>query len=273
MISSVTSTGATSSPELELTRARPPSARPSRSASSGWICIVQRSLPLTSAGRLCIQELLERSWRRPISTRCPFDGSAAASSASRRGMSATISAGASSILPDGGAQHLGEPLAHRAHVDRRAGSPRASASVRPSGSAPKPSPNGPTRIRKSSSRSGPRRSPSSTAISSGVAPLDRRARQRDLAPDQRPDDELVPGLEVGVGALAGGDRRQAQEDLPLLGRALGRVDHRRRVVGDAAHRELVERGVVVGLGQRLGGGEDDVGVAGRLVDVDVDARP
>ena len=33
------------------------------------------------------------------------------------GTSATIGSGASSILPDGGAQHLGQPLAHRAHVD------------------------------------------------------------------------------------------------------------------------------------------------------------
>ena len=108
-------------------------------------------------------------------------------------------------------------------------------------------------------------------ISSGVAALDRRAGQRHLAADQRPDDELVPGLEVGVGALAGGDRGEPQDDLPLLRLARRRpVEDRRRVVGDAADRELVEREVVVRLRQRLGGGEDDVGVAGGLVDVDVE---
>ena len=74
----------------------------------------------------------------------------------------------------------------------------------------------------------------------------------------------------GVGALAGGDRGEPQDDLPLLRLALGGGEDRRRVVGDAADRELVEGEVVVGLGQRLGRGEDDVGVAGGLVDVDVE---
>ena len=51
-----------------------PSASPSRAASSGWTCIVQRSLPFTSTFRLCIQELFERSSRRPISTIEPLRG-------------------------------------------------------------------------------------------------------------------------------------------------------------------------------------------------------
>ena len=102
------------------------------------------------------------------------------------------------------------------------------------------------------------------------ATLDRRARQPHLAPDQRADHELVPGLDVRLGALAGGDRGEPQHHLPLGRLALGRLDHRRRPVGDAAYGQLVERGVVVGLRQRLRGGEDDVGVAGGLVDVDVD---
>ena len=59
------------------------------------------------------------------------------------------------------------------------------ASVRPSGSAPKPSPNGPTRSMKSISRSGPRRSPSAADDLGRVAALDRRAGERDLAADQR----------------------------------------------------------------------------------------
>ena len=74
MIASVTSTGTSTSPTRERTRARAPSARPSRAASSGWTCIVQRSLPLTSTFRLCIQELFERSSRRPIRTIEPLRG-------------------------------------------------------------------------------------------------------------------------------------------------------------------------------------------------------
>ena len=127
---------------------------------------------------------------------------------------------------------------------------------------------------KSSTRSGPRRSPSAATSSSAARPSIREPGSADLAADQRLDDEVVPGLEVGVGALAGGDRGEPQDHLPLVGLVLGaRGSDRRRVVGHAADGELVEREVVVRLGQRLGRGQDDVGVAGRLVDVDVDARP
>ena len=59
---------------------------------------MQRSLPFTSAGRLCIHELFERSCRRPISTKPPFRSRAAA--ARSRSMSPTIASGASSTLPD-----------------------------------------------------------------------------------------------------------------------------------------------------------------------------
>ncbi len=97
---SVTSTGARTVPVRLRTSASSPSASPSRAASSGWTCSVQRSGPETSRGRLCIHELLERSWRRPISTSA--SGSCSRPSASRsRGTSATIGSGASSIRPDG----------------------------------------------------------------------------------------------------------------------------------------------------------------------------
>ena len=48
--------------------ARSPSLRPSRAASSGCTCSVQRSGPSRAAARLCIHELFERRWRRPTST-------------------------------------------------------------------------------------------------------------------------------------------------------------------------------------------------------------
>ena len=74
---------------LDLAGARARRARARRrrgrgaSASSGCSHAVQRSLPFTSGGRLCIQELFERSWRRPISTIPPSAG--APSAACRRG--------------------------------------------------------------------------------------------------------------------------------------------------------------------------------------------
>ena len=75
-------------------------------------------------------------------------------------------------------------------------------------------------------------------------------------------------VDVAVRPLAGDDPRQPHEDLPL-GRPLA-LEHRRRVVRHVARRELVERQVVVRLLERLRRGQDHVGVAGRLVHVDVD---
>ena len=66
---SVTSTGTRTSPTRDRTMASSPSARPRAAASSGWSWAVQRGLPFTSTDTLCIQELLERRSRRPISTK------------------------------------------------------------------------------------------------------------------------------------------------------------------------------------------------------------
>ena len=52
----------------------PPSARPSRAASSGWTWSVQRGLPFTSTSTLCIHELFERRSRRPTSTNVRSSG-------------------------------------------------------------------------------------------------------------------------------------------------------------------------------------------------------
>ena len=48
---------------------------------------------------LCIQELLERTWRRPIST--IEESQSRCSEASRRGRSVRIMSGTTSTLPDG----------------------------------------------------------------------------------------------------------------------------------------------------------------------------
>mmetsp|Transcript_45703 Transcript_45703/g.80571 ORF Transcript_45703/g.80571 Transcript_45703/m.80571 type:complete len:228 (-) Transcript_45703:11-694(-) len=93
LMSALRSTRATSSPTALLTLAN--SARPSRSASAGCTSRVQRSGPLASTGRLCIQLLPERVSRRPISVN---SGAGAVVTAAR---SARRAAGASSILPLG----------------------------------------------------------------------------------------------------------------------------------------------------------------------------
>ena len=64
---------------------------------------------------MCIHELFERSWRRPISTIPPLRSRAIA--ARRRSTSATIGSGASSTLPDARAQHVGQARLERPEVD------------------------------------------------------------------------------------------------------------------------------------------------------------
>src|SRR6266568_7486064 len=66
MIASVGSTSTISSPVVERTSACSP--RQYRDTSVGWTCRVHRLLPPSRDGTLCSQLLLERSWRRPIST-------------------------------------------------------------------------------------------------------------------------------------------------------------------------------------------------------------
>ncbi len=71
MTVSVTSSGSSTEPTAEDTRADAPFASPSRAASSGCTCAVQASLPRTSTLTFCVHELAVRSCRRPISTMSP----------------------------------------------------------------------------------------------------------------------------------------------------------------------------------------------------------
>ena len=259
MTSSVTSTGTTTAPARERTTAASPSTSPRRSASSGWTWAVQRCLPLTSIGRLCIHELLERRSRRPTRTMPPLTGSASASC--RRATSATSSSGASSILPLGGAQHLGQARLQRAEVD----------AVRRRLELGQRQPVGPAAQQQVEDPLGahPRRDLGQQLL--GVAAVDGRVRVGGLPARGLQRDEAVERGDVGVRPLAGDDAGEAQQRLPL-GRHVGvGREHRGRVVGDVAHGEAEEGDVVVRALQRRGPGEDDVGVAGGLVDVDVDA--
>ena len=77
--------------------------------------MVQRSLPRTRFGTLCIQELLERSWRRPISTMPPLRWRASAASQ-------PVDVGDDRLrrqldLAARGAQHLGDARLERPEVD------------------------------------------------------------------------------------------------------------------------------------------------------------
>ena len=84
------------------------------------------------------------------------------------------------------------------------------------------------------------------------------------------DHQVVDERRVGRGARALQHEREPGQHLPLVGLVLVEGEHRLAVVGHVAQRELEQRQVVVALLQRGGRREDHVGVAGGLVDVDVD---
>ncbi len=98
IISSVTRTASSMSPDFDASLATPPSSRPKRSASSGCTRSGWSRPPRISSGELCIQELCERSSRRPI-RRSGKAASRSSSACSRRAISATIAGGSSRTLP------------------------------------------------------------------------------------------------------------------------------------------------------------------------------
>ena len=132
---------------------------------------VQRSLPFTSAGRLCIHELFERSWRRPISTRSPFRSRSSAGAQPLR--SATIALGRELDLAGRRAQHLGQARLVRAEVHAvRVALERVEGEAGGRSRRRRPR-TGPTRSMKSSIRSGPRRGSSASSSSAGSRPSTR----------------------------------------------------------------------------------------------------
>ena len=220
---------------------------PRRAASSGWMCSVQRGLPFTSTGRLCIHELFERRWRRPTSTSAVVEV-AVEHALRRRATSASTGSGASSIIP----------LGVRSTSGRRGSS------------APRSMPCGEQLVERQAARgaealavgtgaqheveealgTGARRERGEDLV--GVAAVDRARLVGDARVDQPADGEVVDHRRVGVGAHALEDERELGEDLPLVGLAGRELEDRRRVVGDVADRELQQRDVVVRLRQRVG---------------------
>ena len=225
MTSSVTSTGTTTAPARERTTAGSPSTSPSRAASSGCTWAVQRCLPLTSIGRLCIHELFERRSRRPTRTMPPSAGSASASCS--RATSATSGAGASSILPLG---------VRRTSGTRGSSGPRSI----PCGAASRSasvSAYGPAAQQQVEDPLGPDARLDLGQQLLGVAAVDGRVRVGRLAARGLERHEAVDGGDVGVRPLAGDDAGEAQQRLPL-GRHVGvGRQRRRRVVGHVAHGE------------------------------------
>ena len=215
IISSVSSTGASISPAAERTRALPPSTRPSRAASSGCISIVQRSLPFTSAGRLCIHELFERRCAAPDQHEA-----AVAAPLHRGGQAREVGhdrLGRELDLAGSGTQHLGDPRPVRAEVDavRAALQQVQGQAVRI----------GPEAVAERARCAAGGRAPARARGAARALPSARRRRGRRRGEcgsassrgDQRVDHEVVERVHVGVGALARTRRRPAQQDLPLGG--------------------------------------------------------
>ena len=101
----------------------------------------------------------------------------------------------------------------------RAACAASRSSVSPSGFAPKWSPYGPERSARSTRRSGPRALVERGEDLVGVATFDRRARRAHRGLHLEPDHERVERVDVGLRALAEQHAEQAQQHLPLLGRA------------------------------------------------------
>ena len=215
MISSLSSTGASSAPAAERTLARPPSARPSRSASSGWTSSVQRSLPFTSARQVVHPgvvraQLAAADQQHAVVRRCRSRRAPARS----RSTSATIGSGASSILPDGVRSTSGS---------RGSSGPRST----PCGVCLEAVERQPVRVGAEAVAVGAGaqqqvEQPLRPAPRLELAPAARRRRGRrprecasaDLARDQRAGDHVVERLDVGVRPLAGDDRPRAAAAAP-----------------------------------------------------------
>ena len=169
MIPSVTSTGTSIEPRSDVTCARPPSSSPSRSASSGWTCAVQRSLPAHEVGDVVHPGVVRAQLAAADQHHAAVAVRARATRAGAR-RRATIGSGASSILPLARAQHLGDARLERAEVDavRRCLQPREREAVGVGAEAGRRT--GRTRSIQSSTRSGPRRGSSAAISSSGRGP-------------------------------------------------------------------------------------------------------
>ena len=75
-----------------------------------------------------------------------------------------------------------------------------------------------------------------------------------------------------IADLGGEGLGQADEDFPVVQRPGRLVQHRLVEAGDVAHGEGIEGAVVVLVLQRRGGRQDQVGVAGGFIYIEIDAE-
>ena len=101
-----------------------------------------------------------------------------------------------------------------------------------------------------------------------VPAFDRRTRSPYLGGEQLVDELVVD--EGGVTLHPHREEGDTGDDV-VLGGLFG-IEHRRRVVRDIAHRQVREGDVEMALFERRCRRQHDIGVAGGLVEVDVDAH-
>ena len=231
-MSSAPLTSTSTAPTREVTRTTAPDSRPRAARSSGCMSRWWRGRPLVSRLVLCSQELQSCLCRRPMSSSSPSSGVAVASAAARtRSRSATTSGGRQVDPLVGGLQALGHRRAQRAEVD-------------------------------------------------ALGVLAQRLHRRPAAGlEQAGDDGGRARREPGLGGepVLEPDARtrleplgEVPEDLPVVPGVVRLGEHRGREAGGVADREAVEDQVVLVPLERRGRRQDDVGVPGRLVEVDVD---
>ncbi|EGY01890.1 hypothetical protein AZA_07438 [Nitrospirillum viridazoti Y2] len=219
---------------------------------------MQRNGPLARMGRLCIQLLLERRSRRPMITRSGAGlvqrrhGAGHVRHQHRRRQFDAAAWGAQHLRNSGlqGAQvdaaqavrHLGEGQAIRLAAEAVAVGARAQRQIQQA-------------LRPRPARYGGQ-------DGGGMVPRP--------APHLRRHHGVVQGGGVGIGPPALRDGRQLQQHLPFRQNALAPGQQRRAVAGVVAIGQLGEGDIVVAVLEGRDAGQDDVGMAGRLVQVDVD---
>ena len=182
----------------DVSRARSPSIRPRRSASSGLTCIVQRSLPFTSAAQVVhpgvVRAQLPAADQDEVPVARALERRAQAGRRRRRAAPARARSSPDGVRRTSGMRGSSGPRS------TPWGLRSSSSSVRPYG----PASEGRGRVR--GPVRGDRRAPRAT--SAGSRPREWGLRVGDRPLDERVDHERVERVEVRVRTLAGHDRRE-----------------------------------------------------------------
>ena len=203
-------------------------------ASSGWIINVQRGLPFTRRWLLCSQELLLRTWRRPIST---SDGRRLGQRRRRTAEVTQVQLGRELHAPIRRREPPQQARLERTEVDAVRRLRRSRRTLRPAG----------RRSGASSCRA--QRAESRQRGQSASARRDTPTRRRRCAASGRacrPDPAGARSLPCAARDAARHARPRAEpqrefgEDLVVVQRVRGLREQRRRVLRDVAHREAAQ---------------------------------